>query len=58
MSKSEWVVLDSVKQEMRCNRCGQTEPLSLITGMRVPMACKIMTGFRELHDDCESRSHE
>lgn len=55
MSKSEWVVLDAVKQEMRCNRCGDTEPLSLINGRRIDMVCKIINGFRELHDECKER---
>ena len=53
MTKSPWVVCDAVKQEMRCNRCGDTEPMSRITGVRLDFAAKIMKAFVECHEDCE-----
>ncbi|MDX2074669.1 MAG: hypothetical protein SFX19_09970 [Alphaproteobacteria bacterium] len=52
MSKCAWVVLDAKKQEMRCDRCKETEPLSLITGKRLDFAAGIMKAFADIHKDC------
>lgn len=52
-SKTSWVVLDACKQEMRCDRCKGSEPLSIIVGREVRFACDIMKAFIKLHKDCK-----
>lgn len=47
-----WVVLDSVKQVMRCDRCQGTEPLSMVEGKRLDFAAGIMKAFAECHRPC------
>lgn len=54
MSECPWVVLDANKQVMRCDRCKQTEPLSLIEGKRLDFAVGIMRAFVAVHKECES----
>lgn len=54
-SKTEWVVCDAVKQVMRCERCGDTEPLALINGRRVEMAVAILNSFVGMHENCEEK---
>ncbi len=52
MSKQEWVVIDGIKQEMRCNRCGETEPTSVLVGKRLGHAAAIMEAFAKAHKHC------
>jgi len=52
-SKTPWIVCDAAKQEMRCNRCRHTEPLSRLNGSRLDFAVEILNGFVNLHEDCE-----
>jgi hypothetical protein len=53
MSRSDWVVIDSKKQEMRCNRCGVTEPLSTINGRLFDFAIGVMKAFTNTHRKCK-----
>jgi hypothetical protein len=52
MSKYQWVVLDAVKQQMRCNHCDESEPLSIINGKRVDFAVGVMKAFFAAHKKC------
>lgn len=54
MSECPWVILDAKKQEMRCERCKEAEPFSLIQGKRLDFAAGIMTAFANCHKDCEA----
>ncbi len=49
---TDWIVIDSVKQEMRCNRCGDTHPLSSINGARLDVAAEFLRGFERVHAGC------
>lgn len=51
--KIDWVVIDAAKQVMRCDRCGETEPLSIIMGKRVELATGYMKAFIKVHLDCK-----
>lgn len=51
--KADWVVLDAVKQEMRCNRCGETDSLSIINGKRLDYAAGILKSFVDAHKKCK-----
>jgi len=51
--RAQWVILDAAAHVMRCDRCGQSEPLSIIEGRRLEFACKIMEAFVALHADCQ-----
>lgn len=53
MSKCPWVVLDANKQEMRCDRCKETESLSIITGKRLDFAAGILNAFVNAHKKCK-----
>lgn len=55
MAKVDWRVVDAVKQEMRCNRCGVTKPMSDITGRLVCDAVKIINKFVSEHEKCEEK---
>jgi len=46
------VVLDAAAHVMRCNHCGQTEPLSIIEGRVLDFAIRIMDAFVDLHHGC------
>lgn len=52
MSKQHWVVIDAIKQEMRCNHCGETESTSILAGKRLGYAADIMRAFVKAHKDC------
>lgn len=54
MSRYAWVVIDAVKQEMRCNHCGEAEPLSLVNGKRLDFAAGIMKTFVSAHKGCKA----
>lgn len=54
MSALNWVVVDAVKQVMRCDRCLTTKPLSEVMGRSVATACRIMDQFVEEHKECQS----
>lgn len=53
--ETRWVVLDSLKQVMRCDRCEGTEPLSIVEGKRLDFAAGIMKAFAECHRKCEEK---
>lgn len=57
MSKTDWVVIDAVKQEMRCNRCGETEPLSSINGRRIDYVVGVCNGFSNAHKMCKKEAN-
>jgi hypothetical protein len=52
MSDHPWIVLDANKQEMRCEHCKSSEPLSLIEGRRLDFAVGILNAFADLHKEC------
>lgn len=54
----DWVVIDAVKQEMRCNRCGETEPTSTIEGRQLDFAIGIMKAFTSAHKKCAQATDE
>lgn len=58
MAKCTWVVVDSNKQEMRCNRCRESEPLSIIVSKRLDFAARIMKGFADAHKRCQETNKE
>jgi hypothetical protein len=37
MLKTDFIVIDAVKQEMRCNHCKETEPMSIVNGRRIEL---------------------
>ncbi len=49
---ASWVVADAKAQVMRCDRCGETEPLSVLYGKRLMFAAGIMKAFVEAHKRC------
>jgi hypothetical protein len=52
---ASWVVADSHKQELRCNRCGVREPLSSIYNRPLDYAVGVMRLFGSLHLKCQPR---
>lgn len=53
--KAPHVVLDSNKNEMRCNHCGETESMQTLVGKRIGFACGIMDAFVKDHVKCEKK---
>ena len=53
MTNHRWVVIDANKQVMRCDRCNETEPLSILTGKRLNYAAEIMNAFIKAHKKCK-----
>lgn len=51
--KADWVVVDAVMQEMRCDRCGETEPLSSINHRRLDYVLGALNGFAKAHGKCK-----
>lgn len=49
---TNWVVADAKEQVMRCDRCGDIQPMKILEGIRLDFAAKIMKAFAELHEDC------
>lgn len=54
--KTPWVIIDSIKQVMHCQRCDEKEPLSLINGKRISFATGIMRAFTDCHTDCREKT--
>lgn len=47
-------VVDAQKQVMRCQICGDEEPLSIINGRKVGCAVRILNAFVDEHRECKS----
>ena len=55
MVESPWVVIDTVKEEMRCDRCGGASPMVLLYGQRLEFVAGVMDVFARVHAGCEEK---
>lgn len=53
MKLCNWIVVDAVKQEMRCDRCMETEPLSSINHRRITYVVGVLEAFHKAHKGCK-----
>lgn len=56
--KFDWVVIDIEDQVLRCERCKETESLSIIIGKSVGLASGYMRAFITAHKDCKVQDAE
>lgn len=48
----DWAVFDAKTNELRCERCGATEPMGQLP-MDLTHFCDILHGFQHRHENCE-----
>lgn len=53
--RTEWIVIDSVKQEVRCNRCKESAPLTSVLGQRIEVFLGFCNSFIKEHKDCKEK---
>lgn len=51
--RTHWIVIDSEKQEFRCNRCGDAAPLTSVIGQRIEIFQGLSAGFIKAHKNCK-----
>ncbi len=53
--RTDWVVIDSKKQEARCNRCGVSEPLAPYNGVLLNVFLAFLNSFGKAHKGCKEK---
>lgn len=48
--------MDSKKQEVRCNRCGEAAPLTSVQGQRIDVFLGFCAGFTKAHKNCKEKN--
>lgn len=53
--RTDWIVIDAKTQEVRCNRCGDTAPLTSVMGQPVAVFLGFSQGFVKAHKHCKEK---